>query len=691
MNFSNRRFLGVSICEYTTLEEDSSAMKKHPEPNPIIGVKRISSAFQKGQDHEKWSMNFEVMIQSPKPAKPVLYLPQLEPNRFNQLQTRHWRPADHFNQSVGIPEVPSWTITHRIRRILEEVIKLTRSYLWKDWTIFWFNPFQPNQLRPENIQTKPRLSEDIIGVYNLILIISPTRSSFWSIHQASIVHLANPDFQPATFGIRAQVPESGSSWPDDYLSWEITIDDLFSYNGVPKKKKSEPCHQTTHRKCIQMVERCRWCTMEESKTWKDIKQAMIRKYVSSLPSPEIREKYPWRFSSHVSKEAKRVVPQQGHRSLIHQDQIRPNQRSTVLYDQYQPYEVPKTMEKKNFVSQDTLARHKEKSVKSIFQEKAKKDTISTSLLRSKVIHDLSPRDKEIINQNKEEPSSQDKKMVQDTKLSMLLKEAKPIIKVSHQGKCLTPPRDTSTDVGVLDVWSKNESYMLTEVPRKEQDHKLSHKPPHKWKPKSEQWIVQIPRPMFLYHGVPKKEKLSHAIKQLTGSAYKWWKCVDGAQWKSQKEAIKTWEDLKEVMIRKYVSSLPSPEIRERFQIKNQTEVDLWGEGDGGCNLSEFLWLEVVRWLMAELTCYGNFEAKLCREIPETGSPSRRISSLSPHAVSPSFLSTRRVSLLTISLSPGRLSLYLLAVSSREWWWWPCGVVDLRSHLSYLLFSDPDPG
>uniref|UniRef100_A0A0D3A9T7 Uncharacterized protein n=1 Tax=Brassica oleracea var. oleracea TaxID=109376 RepID=A0A0D3A9T7_BRAOL len=209
------------------------------------------------------------------------------------------------------------------------------------------------------------------------------------------------------------------------------------------------------------------------------------------------------------------------------------------------------MEKENFVSQDTLSRHKEKSDKLIFQEKAKvspildkfvykssptdmshlslsknvntgpevkKDTISTSLLRSKVIHDLSPRDKEIINLNKEEPSSQgivaglkmqefkreeplgvtfviDKKMVQDTKLSMLLKEAKPVIKVSHQDKCLTPPRDTSTDVWVLDVWSKNESYMLTEVPRKEPYHKLSHKPPHKWKPKSEQWIVQIPRPM----------------------------------------------------------------------------------------------------------------------------------------------------------------------------------------------------
>ncbi|KAF2532025.1 hypothetical protein F2Q70_00029262 [Brassica cretica] len=31
-------------------------------------------------------------------------------------------------------------------------------------------------------------------------------------------------------------------------------------------------------------------------------------------------------------------------------------------------------------------------------------------------------------------------------------------------------------------------------------------------------------------------------------------------------------------------------------------------------------------------------------------------------------------------------LSLFAVSTREWWWWPCGVVDLISHLSCLLFQ-----
>ncbi|WZY72322.1 hypothetical protein YC2023_004562 [Brassica napus] len=148
---------GPSICEYATLEEDSSPVKRRPEPKPIIGVNRSLSDFHKSEDHEKWSRNYEVMIQSLKPAKPVLQLSQLEPNRFNQHQTKHWRPGDHFNQSGGIPEVVSCTITHRIRRILEEVIKLVQNYLWKDWTIFRFNPFQPNQLRPEDIKTKRRI------------------------------------------------------------------------------------------------------------------------------------------------------------------------------------------------------------------------------------------------------------------------------------------------------------------------------------------------------------------------------------------------------------------------------------------------------------------------------------------------------------------------------------------------------
>ena len=125
MNFTSQRFSSPSICEYPTLEGDLSSSKEQPEAKPIIGVKRSLSDFQKAQDQEKWPRNYEVMIQSPKPVNPVLHLPQLEANRFNQLQTRHWRPGDHFNQSgdiLGVQEefckfIPC-TSNHWIMRIL---------------------------------------------------------------------------------------------------------------------------------------------------------------------------------------------------------------------------------------------------------------------------------------------------------------------------------------------------------------------------------------------------------------------------------------------------------------------------------------------------------------------------------------------------------------------------------------------
>ncbi|KAF2606246.1 hypothetical protein F2Q68_00044387 [Brassica cretica] len=251
------------------------------------------------------------------------------------------------------------------------------------------------------------------------------------------------------------------SWPDDYLSWERTMDDLFSYQGVPKNERLAQAIKQLSEKAYQ------W--------WKRVDC-----------SQDIRERYPRRFSNHGFKEAKRDVPKGGHRSLIHQDQIRPNQRPTVLYDQYQPYEVPKAKEKNNFVSQDTLARHKEKSDKPIFQEKAK-----VSPIFDKFVYKSSPTGMSRLSLSKnvktglkkqefkgEEPPGvtlvMDQKLVQDTMQSMLLKEAKPVVKVSHQG-------------------GTNESYMLTEVPRKEPDHKLSHEPPHKWKPKIELSVVQMPR------------------------------------------------------------------------------------------------------------------------------------------------------------------------------------------------------
>ena len=74
MNFTSQRFPNPSICEYPTLEGDSSPRKERTEPKPIIGFNREPSAFQKALYQEKLTRKSEVMIQSPKPAKPVLHL-----------------------------------------------------------------------------------------------------------------------------------------------------------------------------------------------------------------------------------------------------------------------------------------------------------------------------------------------------------------------------------------------------------------------------------------------------------------------------------------------------------------------------------------------------------------------------------------------------------------------------------------
>ena len=183
MNFTTQRFLSPSICEYPTLEGDLSSSTERTEAKPVMKFKRILSAFQKAKDQEKWTRKSEDMFNLPEPVKPVLHSPQLEANRFNQLQTRNWRPGDHFNQSGGIPEVLSCTRTQEISRFNGESLKSNRSYLWKDWTIFRFDPFQAIPIQPgepDDVQTKPRHPGDIIHepeeFYNFIPCTSPHRN-----------------------------------------------------------------------------------------------------------------------------------------------------------------------------------------------------------------------------------------------------------------------------------------------------------------------------------------------------------------------------------------------------------------------------------------------------------------------------------------------------------------------------------
>jgi len=183
MNFTIQRFLNPSICEYPTLEEDSSSIKERPEAKPIIRVKRSLSAFQKAQDQEKWPRKLGVMINSPEPAKPTSSMESLQPIQLGSTQSYLWEPGDHLNQSGGIPEVLCCTRTQEISWVNGESLKSNRSYLWKDWTIFRFDPFQAIPIQPgepDDIQTKPRHPGDIIHdpeeFYNFIPCTSPHRN-----------------------------------------------------------------------------------------------------------------------------------------------------------------------------------------------------------------------------------------------------------------------------------------------------------------------------------------------------------------------------------------------------------------------------------------------------------------------------------------------------------------------------------
>ncbi|KAF3526017.1 hypothetical protein F2Q69_00051056 [Brassica cretica] len=239
MNFTIQRFINPSICEYPTLEEDSSSIKERPEAKPIIGVKRGLSAFQKAQDQEKWPRKLGVMINSPEPAKPTSSMESLQPIQLGSTQSYLWEPGDHLNQSGGIPErflnpsiceyptleEDSSSIKERpeakpiigVKRSLSDFQKAqdqekwprklgvminstepakptssmenlqpiqlgsTQSYLWEPGDHLNQSgaiPIQPGE--PDDVQTKPRHPGDIIHepeeFYNFIPCTSPHRN-----------------------------------------------------------------------------------------------------------------------------------------------------------------------------------------------------------------------------------------------------------------------------------------------------------------------------------------------------------------------------------------------------------------------------------------------------------------------------------------------------------------------------------
>ncbi|WZZ45015.1 hypothetical protein YC2023_041274 [Brassica napus] len=125
-NFTSQRLLSPFMCEYPTLERDSSPIKKRPEPKPILEVKRSLLSFEKAQDHKKWSRKLEYMINFPKPAKPVLHLPYLEDLGFTSNQPQKWQPGDLL---TGLHQLAKPISFKKSLQLIQ--IGSIQSYLWE--------------------------------------------------------------------------------------------------------------------------------------------------------------------------------------------------------------------------------------------------------------------------------------------------------------------------------------------------------------------------------------------------------------------------------------------------------------------------------------------------------------------------------------------------------------------------------
>ena len=72
-------------------------MKKWSDQNQLMYFKMDLLAFQQAKNQEKSPRKYEVMAQSPKPAKPALHLPKLENPGLTSNKTQFRKPGD-FSQ-----------------------------------------------------------------------------------------------------------------------------------------------------------------------------------------------------------------------------------------------------------------------------------------------------------------------------------------------------------------------------------------------------------------------------------------------------------------------------------------------------------------------------------------------------------------------------------------------------------------
>ncbi|KAF2562059.1 hypothetical protein F2Q70_00017067 [Brassica cretica] len=176
----------------------------------------------------------------------------------------------------------------------------------------------------------------------------------------------------------------------------------------------------------------------------------------------------------------------GQRVLSQQDNFQPNQGHAIVHCLDQKSDIPKVRKMSTSVGQNTLIRSKDKPEQAIVQVKAKVSPIldksfhkssTTCMMHLSLSKSVITGLKEPRYIEEETPGTSlptDQKEAQSTKQSKLLNKPKPVIIVSNQG-------------------IPDESHILTEVPRAEPVHESNQDPHHKWKPKTKQSVVQVPK------------------------------------------------------------------------------------------------------------------------------------------------------------------------------------------------------
>ncbi|KAF3609024.1 hypothetical protein DY000_02047347 [Brassica cretica] len=216
-----------------------------------------------------------------------------------------------------------------------------------------------------------------------------------------------------------------------YLIWEMNMYKWLWSKKIPKDKRLTQAVQAFTQNAYQ------WWLKESTQQvldWRDLKVRMYKEFVEKFQ----HHTGPNNYVLVTMKETKSLGPY-----MLCKPTPKPEHEGVQVKNK-----VSVILDNLVYKSSPTGMSHLSFSKNAKTDLEVQQKPTSTSLLEAKVLKEFCPRNKDILDPKEEETSSQG---------------------------------------------SKNESYMLTEVPKKEPHHKLSHEPPHKWKPKSEQWIVLMVR------------------------------------------------------------------------------------------------------------------------------------------------------------------------------------------------------